>query len=90
MKGVVDSSYLPSMSREMLQDDAVIRKIKSSRSPGGALSTLAMMADERNRHRLFHRLSAACSKRGCITTYENADKLKALMMFRRPRATATR
>lgn len=43
VKGVVDSSDLPlNVSREMLQDDAVIRKIKSNIT-GKILGTLAEM-----------------------------------------------
>ncbi len=83
VKGVVDSSDLPlNVSREMLQDDAVIRKIKSNIT-GKVLSTLAeMMADEPETYTAFFTAFGRVLKEGLHHDYENADKLKALMMFR--------
>jgi len=83
VKGVVDSSDLPlNVSREMLQDDAVIRKIKSNIT-GKVLSTLAeMMADTPDTYTTFFTAFGRVLKEGLHQDYENADKLKALMMFR--------
>jgi len=83
VKGVVDSSDLPlNVSREMLQDDAVIRKIKSNIT-GKVLSTLAeMMTDEPETYTAFFTAFGRVLKEGLHHDYENADKLKALMMFR--------
>ncbi len=83
VKGVVDSSDLPlNVSREMLQDDAVIRKIKSNIT-GKVLSTLAeMMADEPETYTAFFTAFGRVLKEGLHQDYENSDKLKALMMFR--------
>ena len=83
VKDVVDSSDLPlNVSREMLQDDAVIRKIKSNIT-GKVLSTLAeMMADEPETYTAFFTAFGRVLKEGLHHDYENADKLKALMMFR--------
>ncbi|MDD2461426.1 MAG: molecular chaperone HtpG [Kiritimatiellia bacterium] len=83
VKGVVDSSDLPlNVSREMLQDDAVIRKIKSNIT-GKVLGTLAeMMADAPETYTDFFTAFGRVLKEGLHNDYENGDKLKALMMFR--------
>ena len=83
VKGVVDSSDLPlNVSREMLQDDAVIRKIKSNIT-GKILSTLAeMMKDKPEEYTAFYASFGRVLKEGLHFDYENADKLKALLMFR--------
>jgi molecular chaperone HtpG len=83
VKGVVDSSDLPlNVSREMLQDDAVIRKIKSNIT-GKILGTLAeMMADAPETYTDFFTAFGRVLKEGLHNDYENGDKLKALMMFR--------
>lgn len=83
VKGVVDSSDLPlNVSREMLQDDAVIRKIKSNIT-GKILSTLAeMMKDKPEEYEAFYTAFGRILKEGMHFDYENADKLKALLLFR--------
>ncbi len=83
VKGVVDSSDLPlNVSREMLQDDAVIRKIKSNIT-GKVLGTLAeLMADAPETYTAFFTAFGRVLKEGLHNDYENGDKLKALMLFR--------
>ncbi len=83
VKGVVDSSDLPlNVSREMLQDDAVIRKIKSNIT-GKVLSTLAeMMKDKPEEYIAFYASFGRVLKEGLHADYENGDKLKGLLMFR--------
>ena len=83
VKGVVDSSDLPlNVSREMLQDDAVIRKIKSNIT-GKILSTLAeMMKDKPEEYATFYTAFGRVLKEGLHSDYENGDKLKGLLMFR--------
>ena len=83
VKGVVDSSDLPlNVSREMLQDDAVIRKIKSNIT-GKILSTLAeMMKDKPEDYATFYAAFGRVLKEGIHFDYENADKIKGLLMFR--------
>ena len=82
VKGVVDSSDLPlNVSREMLQDDAVIRKIKSNIT-GKILSTLAeMQKDAPDDYRLFFAAFGRILKEGLHFDWENGDKLKALILF---------
>jgi len=82
VKGVVDSSDLPlNVSREMLQDDAVIRKIKSNIT-GKVLSTLAdMMKDKPEEYESFYASFGRVLKEGIHFDWENADKLKGLLMF---------
>ncbi len=83
VKGVVDSSDLPlNVSREMLQDDAVIRKIRSNLT-GKILGTLAeMMKDKPEEYAAFYAGFGRVLKEGVHSDYENADKLKGLLMYR--------
>ena len=82
VKGVVDSSDLPlNVSREMLQDDAVIRKIKSNIT-GKILSTLAdIQKDDRKAYETFFSSFGRVLKEGLYSDWENADKLKALFLY---------
>lgn len=86
VKGVVDSSDLPlNVSREMLQDDAVVRKIKSNIT-GKILNALAeMMKAEPAQYKLFYTAFGRILKEGLHSDWGNADKLKNLLMF--PSAT---
>ncbi len=86
-KGVVDSSDLPlNVSREMLQDDAVIRKIKSNIT-GKILGTLAEMQKETPEvYRTFYASFGRVLKEGLHSDWENADKLKSLLLFRSAKA----
>lgn len=83
VKGVVDSSDLPlNVSREMLQDDALIRKIKSNVT-GKILATLAeMMRDEPEAYSTFYTSFGRILKEGLHWDWENSEKLKSLLMFR--------
>jgi molecular chaperone HtpG len=82
VKGVVDSSDLPlNVSREMLQDDAVIRKIKSNIT-GKILSTLAdMQKDAPDDYKAFFAAFGRILKEGLHFDWENADKIKGLVLF---------
>ncbi len=82
VKGVVDSSDLPlNVSREMLQDDAVIRKIKSNIT-GKVLATLAdMQKDQTDDYKAFFRGFGRILKEGLHFDWDNADKLKGLMLY---------
>ena len=89
VKGVVDSSDLPlNVSREMLQDDAVIAKIKSAVT-SKVLSTLEELkkksADvkegETPAWRTFWDSFGCILKEGVHTDYANADRIKGLLMY---------
>ena len=83
VKGVVDSSDLPlNVSREILQDDAVIRKIKSNIT-GKILSTLAdMQKDAPADYTTFFTSFGRILKEGLHFDWDNTDKLKGLVLFR--------
>lgn len=83
VKGVVDSSDLPlNVSREMLQDDAVIRKIKSNIT-GKVLGTLAdMQKDSADEYKAFFASFGRILKEGLHSDWENKDKIKSLLLFR--------
>ena len=81
-KGVVDSSDLPlNVSREMLQDDAVIRKIKQAVT-SKILSTLQEMKEKRAETYLkFWTAFGRVLKEGIHTDWENADRIKKLVLY---------
>ena len=81
-KGVVDSSDLPlNVSREMLQDDAVIRKIKQAVT-SKILSTLQEMKEKRAETYLkFWTAFGRVLKEGIHTDWENADRIKKLLLY---------
>ena len=89
VKGVVDSSDLPlNVSREMLQDDGVIRKIKSAVT-SKILSVLEDLkkksADvkegETSAWRTFWDSFGCVLKEGVHTDRENAERLKKLLVY---------
>ena len=81
-KGVVDSADLPlNVSREMLQDDAVIRKIKQAVT-SKILSTLQEMKEKRAESYLkFWTVFGRVLKEGIHTDWENADRIKKLALY---------
>ena len=81
VKGVVDSSDLPlNVSREMLQDDAVIAKIKSAVT-SKILSTLEGLKKDAKRYDEFYAAFGAVLKEGVHTDYANADRIKKLLKY---------
>ena len=89
VKGVVDSSDLPlNVSREMLQDDAVIAKIKSAVT-SKILSVLEDLkkkaADAKEGEtpswRTFWDSFGCILKEGIHTDYANAERLKKIVMY---------
>ncbi len=83
LKGVVDSSDLPlNVSREMLQDDAIIRKIRSDIT-NRVLKLLAEMAKEKPEdYETFTVALGDFLKEGYHSDWENKEKLMELMRFR--------
>ena len=81
VKGVVDSSDLPlNVSREMLQDDAVIAKIKSAVT-SKILSTLEDLKKKDEDYRKFWNSFGCVLKEGVRTDYANADRIKKLLLY---------
>ncbi|MGI6496050.1 MAG: molecular chaperone HtpG [Kiritimatiellia bacterium] len=82
VRGVVDSSDLPlNVSREMLQDEAVIRKIRSNLA-GKILSTLKEMREtEPDDYLVFFRTFGRILKEGLHSDIGNSDKLKELFLY---------
>lgn len=83
VRGVVDSSDLPlNVSREMLQDDVVIRRIRKS-LVGRILKELAgLLEKEREQYETFYSAFGLVFKEGLTMDFENAEKLKDLLLFR--------
>lgn len=81
VKGVVDSSDLPlNVSREMLQDDAVIAKIKSAVT-SKVLSVLESMKKDGAKYDEFFKTFGSLVKEGAHVDWSNADRLKKLLKF---------
>ncbi len=88
VKGVVDSSDLPlNVSREMLQDDAIIAKIKSAVT-SKILSTLEDLKKKGGRYDEFFSAFGAVVKEGVHTDWENAERIKKLIKFPTARGEA--
>ena len=81
VKGVVDSSDLPlNVSREMLQDDAVIAKIKSAVT-AKILSVLESMKKDEKRYNEFWNAFGTVLKEGVHVDYSNAERIKKLLKW---------
>jgi len=82
VRGVVESSDLPlNVSREMLQDDAVIRKIRSN-LVGKVLAAMAeMKKDDAAGYQKFFHSFGRILKEGFHFDHENEAKLKDLVLF---------
>ena len=91
VKGVVDSSDLPlNVSREMLQDDAVIQKIKSAVT-SKVLGTLEeLKKKDAKRYDEFWQAFGTVLKEGVHVDYANADRIKKLLKYPTARSDAGR
>ena len=89
VKGVVDSSDLPlNVSREMLQDDAVIQKIKTAVTKK-ILSTLEdLKKKDAARYEEFFTAFGTVLKEGVHTDWSEADRLKKLLKYPTARGEA--
>ncbi len=89
VKGVVDSSDLPlNVSREMLQDDAVVAKIKSAVT-SKVLSTLEeMKKKDAKRYDEFFAAFGPVLKEGVHVDFEHAERIKKLLKWPTARSEA--
>ena len=88
VKGVVDSSDLPlNVSREMLQDDAIIAKIKSAVT-AKILSTLESLKKDDARYVEFWKAFGSILKEGVHTDWQNGERLKKLLKYPTARSDA--
>ena len=89
VKGVVDSSDLPlNVSREMLQDDAVVQKIKSAVTSKVLSALEDMKKKDAKRYDEFWNAFGTVVKEGVHTDYANADRLKKLLKYPTARTDA--
>ena len=88
VKGVVDSADLPlNVSREMLQDDAVIAKIKSAVT-SKVLSVLEDLKKKGERYDEFFGAFGTVLKEGVHVDWEHADRIKKLLKYPTARTDA--
>jgi len=82
VRGVVDSSDLPlNVSREMLQDDAVIRRIGKSVVSRVLKELGDLKSSDFDTYLKFFKEFGPVLKEGIYLDFENQDKLKDLMLF---------
>ena len=89
VKGVVDSSDLPlNVSREMLQDDTVVSKIKSAVTSKVLSALEEMKKKDAKRYDEFWGAFGTVVKEGVHTDYANADRIKKLLKYPTARTDA--
>ncbi len=90
MRGVVDSEDLPlNVSREILQKNAVVRKISESATTK-TLNLLETMAkDDPARYKTFWKEFGSVLKEGFHMNWEHLDELKRLLRFESSRLPAS-
>jgi molecular chaperone HtpG len=82
LKGVVDSSDLPlNVSREMLQDEAIIRRIRKSLTTKVLSSLLEMKQKQEKEYRAFFDMFGRVLKEGVHIDFENKQKVSDLLLF---------
>ena len=83
VKGVVDSSDLPlNVSREVLQDDALIRRISKSLVSRLLKELKELKEKDFDGYLKFYKEFGTVMKEGVYGDFENGDKLKELILFR--------
>ena len=89
VKGVVDSTDLPlNVSREMLQENELIEKIRKS-LVNKVLNTLEQMKkEEPDKYLDFYREFGSILKEGVNTDWANREKLTELLLFQSTRTPA--
>ena len=89
LRGVVDSSDLPlNVSREMLQDDAIIRRIRKSLTTK-VLGVLAEMKQRQEKeYRAIYANFGRVLKEGVHMDFENKQKIADLLLFDTTRTEA--
>lgn len=82
VRGVVESSDLPlNVSREMLQDDAVIRRIRKTVVSRVLAKLEDLQKNSAEDYGKFYTAFGRVLKEGLHSDYENASKLKELVQF---------
>jgi molecular chaperone HtpG len=86
VKGVVDSSDLPlNVSREMLQDNAMVRKIQSNLVKRLLSTFEEMKQKDYDNYCTFFKAFGATLKEGVTRDFANREKLADLMLFQSTR-----
>ena len=81
VRGVVDSDDLPlNVSRELLQENALVRKIRSS-VVKRVLDMIGKLAQDDDRYKDFWSQFGATLKEGPVEDFSNQEKLLKLMRF---------
>lgn len=83
LRGVIDSEDLPlNVSREILQQNRVLAKIKSAsvKKVLGELET--MQKNEPEKYLEFYKEFGVCVKEGLYSDFENKEKITELVMFK--------
>ncbi len=82
VKGVVDCSDLPlNISREMLQHNPLLEKIKSNLVRSVLKALEEMKTEEEEKYRTFHHELGAILKEGLVRDWSNREKIADLLLF---------
>ena len=82
VRGVVESVDLPlNVSREILQDDAIIRKIRNTLVTKLLAAFADMKKDDPEAYKKFYAAFGRVLKEGLHTDWGNKDKIKDLLLF---------
>ena len=86
VKGVVDSSDLPlNVSREMLQDNPMVRKIESNLVKRILSALDELKTKEYEKYLTFYKAFGGTLKEGVARDYANREKLASLLLFQSTR-----
>lgn len=81
VKGLVDTNALPlNVSRELLQDSAVTRKLKKALTKR-ALSMLEKLSKDKEKYQEFYTQFGAVLKEGPVEDYANREQILKLLRF---------
>lgn len=87
IRGVIDSEDLPlNVSREILQQNKVLAKIKSSSVKRILTELESVMKNDREKYVEFYKEFGVPMKEGLYQDFENRDKLQGLVMFKSTKA----
>ncbi|MEO1982296.1 MAG: molecular chaperone HtpG, partial [Fuerstiella sp.] len=81
LRGIVDSEDLPlNVSREVLQDNTVFRKMQKV-LVRKVLDHLTQLSDDEDKYLTFYRQFGSILREGVVNDFEHRDKLAQLLRF---------
>jgi molecular chaperone HtpG len=89
VRGVVDSADLPlNVSRELLQENALVHKIRKNLTKRVLKSLAEMKSEDRTKYEKFFKRMGPVLKEGITRDFENHDAVAELLLFESTRTQA--